>query len=320
MPPEDEKRIREFVKQLRQPITIYFRHNPQHTDQALSRFCDAASQFAPHFQVIKQLADPDEAPGLQIKPNITYHAVPQGPEVAPFLTALDYAANDLPSSAPPAIVEKLQQLTVPAELLIFISPHCPFCPAMVRRGIEVAYASELIYLSIIDAFLFPDMAEKYRVLSTPTTVLDNSFRWTGEVQTEEILEAITNRDPRRLGLGTFERIIEEGNASHIAAMILEQQEIFPVFIDLLSHTSLPVRLGAMVAAEELLEESPTLSSDMTLPLLDRLHTLEEPVMGDVIYLLGEIGDQRALSELNQIAAGHFSQEIKEAAQEAVAKF
>jgi hypothetical protein len=131
---------------------------------------------------------------------------------------------------------------------------------------------------------------------------------------------MTQRDPRQLGLGTFERIIEEGNASQIAAMIIKGGDIFPVFFDLLAHSSLPVRLGAMVAAEELIEKSAALANQMTLPLLDRLHKLEEPVMGDVIYLLGEIGDHRAVSELSQIAAANFSTEIIDAAQEALAKF
>jgi hypothetical protein len=203
---------------------------------------------------------------------------------------------------------------------MFIAPQCPFCPSAVRQGIQIAAANPLIRLVIVDAFLFPEMAETYNIQSTPTTLLDKTFRWTGAVQTEEIVEAMTERNPRALGLGTFERIIEEGNAAQIAAMMLKEGDIFPVFIDLLAHSSLPVRLGAMVAAEELLEKSAALCSHLTLPLLDRLYSLEEPAMGDVIYLLGEIGDHRAVSELNQIASGNFSADILEAAQEALAKF
>jgi hypothetical protein len=136
---------------------------------------------------------------------------------------------------------------------------------------------------------------------------------------EEIINTINSRDPASLGAESLENIIKDGRASHLAAMMLEGKKIFPAFYDLLIHPKWPVRLGAMVAMEEIAEQNPALASEVIDFLWAEFHQLSDPVKGDILYLFGEIKNRRAVAWLEEVVDGEYDEEVKEAAREAIDK-
>jgi hypothetical protein len=245
--------------------------------------------------------------------------VPAGHELQPFLEALIAFGSDSMNSAESAQT-LLKKEILPATLTLFIAPQCTFCPAVVRQLSPLPLLDDKIRLTIIDGTLFPEIAEPHKIQAVPTLLLDEQFRWTGSVPLEEIINTINSRDPASLGAESLENIIKDGQASHLAAMMMDGKKIFPAFYDLLIHPKWPVRLGAMVVMEEIADQNPALASEVIDFLWDRFHQLPDQIKGDILYMFGEIKDRRAVSWLEEVLGGEYDEEVKEAAKEALEKF
>ncbi|MBE9569841.1 MAG: thioredoxin family protein [Proteobacteria bacterium] len=218
-----------------------------------------------------------------------------------------------------SIQDHLEKIKLPAVLRLYVSQQCPFCPVTVRQIIPLPAANEFIQLTIIDCTLFPEMAQSNRIQSVPTVLLDEQFRWTGSLRLEELVEIMTNRDPAKLGTSTLKRMLKEGNAAQLAEMMLDKERIFPAFLDLLIHKKWPIRLGAMVAMEEIADRNSELAAQVIDPLWERFHQVEDPVKGDIVYILGESGDYKIVPRLQMILDSQYNTEVKEAAKEAIEK-
>lgn len=229
-------------------------------------------------------------PGFHLAETIIYSALPLKKELEPFLEALSQLETH--THLPDAIQQALGQIEVPVRLKLYIALDCPHCPNVVKTIIPLALHCENIHLHIIDGTLFPEAAQVDSVLSAPCLILDNDFRWTGNVQALEVINMITNRDPSVLSSDTLKVILEDGDAAWITRQMLEKRNIFDAFIELMLHDTWSVRLGAMVVVEELAEADPELAVSMCVPLMDRFDGRDITVQGDILYALGEAGDQK----------------------------
>ena len=286
--------------------------------QAFREFCDHLAQLVPNIKITSEDGSTRQPPEIQIGDGLRYQAIPSGLEMEPFTEALA-ALDSKSSSISESIKMKLQRNELPATLTAFISPHCTFCPQVIRQLIPLSMADAGVQLIIVDGTLFPDLALRHKIRSVPTILLDEQFRWTGSVPLEEIVDAISTRNPALLGASSLESILKDGQAGHLAAMMLDADEIFPAFYDLLVHDKWPVRLGAMVVMEEIAKEATGLAAKAITPLWDRFENSADQIKGDILYLFGEIGEQSVISRLGEVIKGAYDNEVKEAAQEALEK-
>jgi HEAT repeat protein len=114
-------------------------------------------------------------------------------------------------------------------------------------------------------------------------------------------------------------MLKEGKASKLAEMMLEKAEIFPAFYEVLVHPKWPVRLGAMVVMDELIEKNLDLALKTLEPLQGRFYKVDNRVRGDLLYVLGEMQQKEIIPWLENIINGDYDAEVKEAAQEAFDK-
>jgi hypothetical protein len=75
----------------------------------------------------------------------------------------------------------------------------------------------------------------------------------------------------------------------------------------------------MVAMEELIDEKPDLAGLAFTPLWENFSTVSETVQGDILYILGEMRHPDVEAALAFVLNGDFSPEVKEAADESLAK-
>ncbi len=236
----------------------------------------------------------------------------------PFIEALA-ALDSGPLQVTESIKSRLKENNLPATLTAFIAPQCTFCPKVISQLIPLSMVESGVRLIVIDGTLFPEMAQAHMIQSVPTILLDDQFRWTGSVSLDELIDALSTRDPALLGAASLESILKDGQAGHLAAMMLDAQKIFPAFYELLTHEKWPVRLGAMVVMEEIAAQAPAIASEAIDPLWGRFEGVSDQIKGDLLYLFGEIGDHRAISWLKNVLDGDFDAEVKEAAREALEK-
>ena len=256
----DEKRqISLFNDQLKQDIRLRLVKTRHEGSRLLEDFCLVLQKAAPKIHIIHENDESGAPSELRIHSRIRYRAVPLGRELIPFLEALSWIFNGeaLPSLPFSSL---LDNLTLPAELKLYIAEQCPFCPGMVQSLLPLAISSDWILMTVIDAGFYTEEARVDRIQSVPTLVLDDQFRWTGSINIQEVLEAIIHRDPSRLEDDTLMNMIADGNAGLLAKMILAKDMVFPALVDLLVHPKWPVRLGAMVALETIAAEKPALGA------------------------------------------------------------
>lgn len=314
----EEKQILKLNDQLRRDVTVGLIVSEHPHFSAFKEFCDNLGRLVPGIKIKKDGDSPDEPPQIVIGNGLRYQALPAGHELQPFLDALLAFSSDSVNSTG-STQALLKKENLPAALTLFIAPQCTFCPAVVRQLTPWPLQDDKIRLTIIDGTLFPETAQPYKIQAVPTLLLDEQFRWTGSLPLDEIIDTINSRDPASLGTVSLENIVKEGRASLLAAMMLDGQKIFPAFYDLLIHPKWPIRLGAMVVMEEIADQNPALAAEVLDFLWDRFLQQPDQIKGDILYMFGEIKDQRAVPWLKEVLGGDYDEEVKEAAREALDK-
>lgn len=273
------------------------------------------SALAPSIRV-KPSARQTPHPGFLLKENIIYSALAQGKELPPFLKGLSCIQTRAPKLTGP-VQTLIDQIHVPCDLTLYIAMQCPHCPGVVDTIFPLAVFSDKINLNIIDGTLFPETAQRDKVMSAPCLILDNGFRWVGAVTAEEVLSMITRRDVSLLSSQTLKTILEQGDADWISREMIQADTIFQGFVQLLFHDTWSVRLGAMVVVESLAEERPELALKLC-PLLIRAFDQNDiPVQGDILYALGETGNLETKRWVEKRIKNLENEDLKEAAQDAV---
>lgn len=317
MSPDEEKQILRWGESLAEDrgLTIRLARTDDEPGEALARFCAELVRLAPRVALVREDPEPGAPPAIRIGERISYHAVPLARELAPFLEALTLSAQPAPP-LPDGLQEALERIELPAGLKLYVAQHCPHCPAVVRRVVPLALACPLVRLAVIDGGLFEAQARHDEVRAAPTLLLDGTFRWTGGIDPLEVAAIMADRDPAQLGADSLEGILKEGRAAQVAEMMAERGKIFPAFLDLLAHEKWPVRLGAMVAAEHLVQTAPALTGALEESLWNRFDGAEERVQGDLLHVLGEVGGPGSLAKIDGIAASAPAEEVREAAADA----
>lgn len=318
MTPSEEKQIKALNEKLTKEIQIELLQTDHAKSAAVRQFCDKLTQLVPKIIVKKEDGDPDEIPAIKIHNGLRYQAVPSGTEVAPFIDAL-YMLDSNTARIDETTNARLAKVEFATGLTIYVSAQCKFCPQAVRQLLPLLALNSNIRLTVVDATHFPELAEMENVQSVPTLILENHFRWTGLFQINEILDVMQNRDPSMLGPVSLEMMLKEGKAGQLAAMMLEKVQIFPAFYEVLAHPKWPVRLGAMVVMEELIENNRDLAVQIVDPLWERFHKVDNRVKGDLLYLFGQLKCIECAPQLQTILNGDYDFEVQEAAQEALDK-
>lgn len=311
----DERTIEEWGRRLEHTVTIEAILGEDEQSRSMAGFCDQITRLAPKVTVKRQN---DDTPGLRVAPNILYQAVPETRELDLFLKILDGGELSAGGMIKPPDPEKIERLAAPVRIEVFVSSHCPFCPHVVAALLSLAKAAPLVALNVIDGTLFTEKAASSNIKSVPTVILNNDFRWTGQVNMNEIVDVAVSGEDADFGVDTLRAIVEGGNAETVAKMMLEKGVLYAAFIDLLTDEKWSVRLGAMVAFEYIAEGDEGLTGQAIDALWNRFEKVDNSVKGDILHLYGESRRQDAREKLKTVLDGDYAQEVKEAAREALA--
>ncbi len=317
MTPQDKKEIQKWQQSFSASVKTQFRLilTGKKQDEVFIQFCETFSKLAPGISIKNQKDDERSTPAISIGDRVIYQALPLGPELLPFLKAVESINSPIPALSP-KIRELMEAAHIPAFLKLYITPQCPFCPAVANQMITLSSAGKHIRISIIDGTMFPELAKEDYVQSAPTVILDQ-FRWTSKIQIEEVARVIATRDPAELSATALRNIIHEGAASKVAWMMLKSEKIFPSFMELLIHEKWPVRLGAMVVMEEIIEKNRQLAAQAIPPLQDNFDTHIDQIKGDILYILGEIGKPEVIPFIQTVLKHNQNKEVRTAAKEAI---
>ncbi len=280
--------IRRWNSGLSQSISVRFILGHDERGPALKEFLDAFTKHAPKVRFIQEESNEGELTAILVGDSVRWHAIPEGGELMPFLKNLEMHVSSGPAAAdiPEALRSRIASVSLPADIKVFVAPQCPFCPRVLNEILPFALLNPLLHLAVIDGVLFPELSESESIRSVPTVILDGEFRWTGAGHSNEIVDALLNRDPAGLSAKSLENFLKGGNAELLAQMMIDRRQVFPAFTDLLENSDWTIRLGAMVVVEEIAEKSPGLLEEVLELVWSRLHRIKGPARGDAVYLFG----------------------------------
>jgi hypothetical protein len=314
----DQERVRFFNEQLTGELKLHLVTTSDPRSLEFKAFTEEFSNLAARVQFSSETADTAEPPVLIIANQWRYHALPLSSELDPFLHLLSLLDRREPPAVAAALRQRLKEVDIPGHLQVYIAPRCPFCPQVVKQVLALPLLNPLLTVTVIDGLLFAEMAQQSQVKSSPTVILDEEFRWSGQVRLEELVDSLVDRDPTHLDGAMLENMLKEGNATRIAALMLRREAMIPAFLPLLVRAEWSVRLGAMVVLEEIAAANRPLAQQALGPLWQQLGNAERNVQGDIIYLLGQIGTAETAQKLatlfNHPAA---PEELREVLEEAI---
>lgn len=116
---------------------------------------------------------------------IRFFGIPTGYEFATLILDVTMLSSGHPDLRPETL-DILAALDVPLNIQVFITPTCPYCPQAVHLAHRLAFASERVTASMIDASEFPDLADRYDVHAVPLTVINDSLRIEGAMPEADV--------------------------------------------------------------------------------------------------------------------------------------
>ncbi len=84
----------------------------------------------------------------------------------------------------------LEELDKPIDLKVFITISCGWCPPTVLKCYNFTLANLNIRTTVIDCFSFPELANRYNVITVPKIVINDKVELVGYRSENEILGSI----------------------------------------------------------------------------------------------------------------------------------
>jgi len=202
---ETRRRLMELFKELKGPVRLYL-----FTTQGHCLYCnetetivDEVSSLSELIEVVKCEceADSEEARrfGIERHPAIVVHGekpygiryfgMPSGYEFGTLIEAI-LAVSTGESGLPQAVEERVRGVDKPAHIQVFVTPTCPYCPLMATAAHRFALVNQNITADVIEAVEFPELADRYRVMAVPKTIINDRVEFEGAIPEREFAELL----------------------------------------------------------------------------------------------------------------------------------
>ncbi len=150
------------------------------------------------FQKEKELAEKygvDKIPAILLfgekEYGIRFFGIPSGYEFSTLIEDIIHVSTGR-TQLREETKKEVKKIDKPLHIQVFITPTCPYCPTMVHLAHQMAIENENIKADMVEAIEFPHLAQKYRVMGVPKTVINDKKEIVGALPEEEFLEEIKN--------------------------------------------------------------------------------------------------------------------------------
>lgn len=158
-------------------LKAYMEEFTKLTDKLTVEISNEEEQYAP---CVRLYTEDDKYTGL------AFHGVPGGHEFTSFVLGI-YNASGEGQAIDAAIKEKISKITDKTNLKVFVSLSCTMCPELVVSAQKIASMNENVTAEVFDLTHYPDLRDKYKVMSVPCMVLNDDKVTFGKKNLEQIL-------------------------------------------------------------------------------------------------------------------------------------
>ena len=168
----------------------------------LAGFLAAVASLSPHIRLEAYSCEEDGAPELDrtylpvtgiykegTYTGIAFHGVPGGKEINSFVIAI-YNVAGPGQDVGFFLAKKIRKLEKKANLKICVSLACHHCPKVVAACQQLAAMNENIEAEMIDANLYPELVEKYKIERVPLVIVNDKDVYIGPKTLEEMVDIV----------------------------------------------------------------------------------------------------------------------------------
>ena len=166
-----------------QELKGYMTELEKYTDKLTVQESNSASDSAALLPFVEVLTDSGEKTGL------AFHGVPGGHEFTSFILGL-YNAAGPGQPLDPTIRERILAIDHKVQMQILVSLSCTMCPDLVAAAQRIASLNPLVTAEVYDIAHFPDLKEKYNVMSVPCLVINQGQVTFGKKNIQQLLELL----------------------------------------------------------------------------------------------------------------------------------
>ena len=123
---------------------------------------------------------------------LAFHGVPGGHEFTSFILGL-YNASGRGQELDPAVMAKAQALTSEVNFKVLVSLSCTMCPELVTATQKLATVNPKVTAEVYDLNHFPDLRERYKVMSVPCLVINDEHIAFGRKNLAQLLEMLREK-------------------------------------------------------------------------------------------------------------------------------
>ena len=163
-----------------QELKSYVTELEKYTDKlSVYEYPDAASaSFLPFVEVLTVTGK---------KTGLAFHGVPGGHEFTSFILGL-YNAAGPGQPLDSEVREKILAVDHKVHMQILVSLSCTMCPDLVVAAQRIASLNPLVTTEVYDIAHFPELKEKYNVMSVPCLVINQDKVSFGKKNIQQLLE------------------------------------------------------------------------------------------------------------------------------------
>lgn len=173
-------------------LKLYLNGNP--VSAQLQEYMDAIAERTDKISVIKETSS-ESTPYVSIlrqngdDTGMAFHGVPGGHEFTSFIIGI-YNASGTGQKLEEPVLQKIKQISEQKDLKILVSLSCTMCPQLVMAAQKIAAENSLVTAHAYDINYFPQLKEKYNVMSVPCLVVNNSKVFFGKKNLQQLLDII----------------------------------------------------------------------------------------------------------------------------------
>ena len=120
---------------------------------------------------------------------LAFYGAPGGHEFNSFIIGLYNAAGPGQPLAP-RVLERIRRISGPVKMQILVSLTCTMCPELVMAAQRMAAENPRISACVYDLNHFPELREKYQVMSVPCLVINENQIYFGKKNVGQLLEIL----------------------------------------------------------------------------------------------------------------------------------
>lgn len=176
-----QAQLNDVFRRMAQPLLLRLHLDDRPLSAELEQFIAALADMTDKLtmEVVRRDFPAAEAPCVQVcradgtPTGLAFHGVPGGHEFTSFVLGL-YNAAGPGQAVDDALRQDIAAIQTPTALKLLVSLSCTMCPDLVTAAQHIAALNPHVTAEVYDLAHFPALKDKYRVMSVPCLVADDT--------------------------------------------------------------------------------------------------------------------------------------------------